>query len=257
MSTKTNKRPSGAQNKKQRSARGKSQQEEHDPALFPRPKGRMRPIATMLLRRVSWFCLICAFVVLLLLSIVEQTTRGLRYEHAADLPAARVAMVFGAGVRPDGRLSPMLADRVDAAVELYQLGRVQRLLMTGDNSRTDYDEVSAMRAYAEQRGIPGAHITLDYAGFSTYESCYRAGPIFGVSDAILITQRYHLPRAVYTCRALGMQVHGLASPDWERYPASVMLPYTIREYAATLKALWQLHISRPLPTFLGPYEGIP
>lgn len=199
---------------------------------------------------------IIAVVVLAAIAAVPLTTQQFRFERAVDVPPTRVAIVFGAGIRPDGEVSPMLADRVEAAVELYQLGRVQKLLMTGDNSRVNYDEVNAMRRYAIAHGVAENDITLDYAGFSTYESCYRARPIFGVEEAVLVTQRYHLPRAVYTCRALGMRATGLATPDWERVPWPAMVSYVTRETLATGKALWELHITRPLPTFLGPYEGI-
>lgn len=187
---------------------------------------------------------------------VAMVTSDQRYDDTASIPHERIAIVFGAGVRPDGRLSRMLADRVSAAVELYRTGRVQKLLMTGDNSRVDYDEVSAMRRYAIEHGVQPGDITLDYAGFRTYDSCYRARAIFGVVKAILVTQRYHLPRAVYTCRQLGVDAVGLGTPDWEAYPFSLVATYTIREALATLNALWELHVTRPLPTFLGPFEGI-
>jgi len=187
---------------------------------------------------------------------VAIATSGYRYSDLPSIPATRVAIVFGAGVRPDGRLSPMLADRVRAAADLYRLGRIQKLLMTGDNSRLDYDEVSAMRGYAIGLGVPEGDITLDYAGFRTYDSCYRARVIFGVERAILITQRYHLPRAVYTCRQLGVEAVGLGTPDWGVYSEALLVQYSVREALATAQALWEVHVTRPLPMFLGPFEGI-
>jgi vancomycin permeability regulator SanA len=165
--------------------------------------------------------------------------------------------VLGAGVRPDGSLSPFLSDRVDAAVELHRLGRVRHLLMTGDNGRRDYDEVSAMRRAAVARGVPAGDVTLDYAGFSTYDSCYRAREVFGVRSAVVVTQAYHLRRAVYTCRSLGLDAVGLGLPDWEvgRYRGS-MPRYQAREVLATYAALWRLHVTRPAPRYLGPAEPI-
>jgi len=208
-------------------------------------------------RRRLWPALLAVLLLpALLLAYVLLSTEPLRYNEPADVPAERVAVVFGAGLRPDGTPSPMLADRVDAAIQLYRLGRVQKLLMTGDNSHTDYNEVAAMQRYAEQRGVAAQDITLDYAGFSTYESCYRARAIFGVQKAVLVTQQYHLPRAVYTCRQLGVEAVGLGTPDWGRYPERVLLPYTLREAAATLNALVALHLTHPAPTFLGKFEGI-
>jgi vancomycin permeability regulator SanA len=200
-------------------------------------------------------------LLLILLSLaptlyVAITTSGYRYSGLASIPATRVAIIFGAGVRPDGALSPMLADRVGAAAELYRLGRVQKLLMTGDNSRVDYDEVSAMRGYAASLGVPKGDITLDYAGFRTYDSCYRARVIFGVQQALLITQRYHLPRAIYTCRQLGVEAVGLGTPDWGVYSEALLVQYSVREALATAQALWEIHVTHPLPMFLGPFEGI-
>lgn len=186
---------------------------------------------------------------------VEAATAPFRASEPDAVPAERVAVVFGAGVRGD-RPTRILAERIDGAVALYRLGRVSKLLMTGDNSSADYDEVTAMARYAEQRGVPPADITLDYAGFSTYESCYRLRPIFGVERAVLVTQRYHLARAIYTCRALGVEATGLGVPDWGRYADVLIARYTVREALATAKALVDLHITRPPPTFLGPYEGI-
>jgi vancomycin permeability regulator SanA len=194
---------------------------------------------------------------------VVVATRPYRYADAAQVPARRVAIVFGAGV-VNGVPTPALAERVRGAVELYRLGRVRKLLMTGDNSRKDYDEVTAMRNLAVSLGVPAGDISLDYAGFSTYESAYRARAIFGVSEAVLVTQGYHLPRAVYTCRALGIDAVGYGLPDWLFNRAHMAIwyspydqvRYTVREALAIGKALVDLHITHPLPTFLGPYEGI-
>lgn len=192
----------------------------------------------------------------LVVAVVYVATQARRFDEITTVPAEPVAVVFGAGIRPDGQPTPMLADRVLAAVNLYQAGRVSKLLMSGDNSRIDYNEVIAMRRFAIDHGVRPQDITLDYAGFSTYESCYRARAIFGVTRAVLVTQRYHLPRAVYTCTQLGIDAVGLGTPDWGIYPDSLLRLYTAREVLATWNALWQLHITQPLPTFLGPFEGI-
>ena len=198
---------------------------------------------------------VCVLLITLIWQVSAVTRRD-RYNSVADVPARRVALVFGAGVRPDGRLTRILAERVDAAVDLYQAGRVQKLLMTGDNGQPEYDEVTAMQRYAVARGVPETDITLDHAGFSTYESCYRAHEIFGLNDAVLVTQSFHLPRAVYTCRQLGVDAVGLGTPDWGNYRGALLVRYSVRESLATLKALWDVHIARPLPTFLGPFEGV-
>lgn len=209
-------------------------------------------------RTISFIILLLIFAICLpfvLIGHVRISTDTYRYANPDDIPEERVAIIFGAGVRRDGRPSRMLADRIQGGIALYESGRVSKLLMTGDNSRVEYNEVVAMQEYAIEQGIPEEDIVLDYAGFSTYESCYRANAIFGVSQAVLVTQAYHLPRAVYTCRELGVEAVGLGTPDWEVYPG-VMVSYTVRESIATLNALLQVHVIRPEPTFLGQFEGI-
>ncbi|MEG4069891.1 ElyC/SanA/YdcF family protein [Microcoleus sp. Pol11C2] len=187
---------------------------------------------------------------------VRLVTSNYRYNNIANVPAEPIAIVFGAGLWEDGTPSPMLADRVQAGVELYKAGRVDKLLMTGDNSSVDYNEVQAMQDYAAAQGVPTNNIILDYAGFSTYESCYRAKEIFGITQAVLVTQNFHLARAVYTCRQLGVEAIGLGTPDWGKFRQKGMIRYSFREFLAVLKALWEVRVTRPEPTFLGPFEGI-
>jgi vancomycin permeability regulator SanA len=193
------------------------------------------------------------------MAYLSHRTVGDRYTRPQEVPAQRpvqpVAMVFGAGVYGN-QPSPMLADRVEGAVQLYRQGKVSKILMTGDNSKKNYDEVGVMKQYAIAQGVPATAITTDHAGFNTYDSCYRAKQIFGVSQAVLVTQAYHLPRAVYTCQQLGIQAMGLGTPDWERYGGGVIGPYTLREAFSSLKAIAEVHVIRPQPTFLGKFEGL-
>src|SRR5512144_890838 len=189
--------------------------------------------------RLGWMgVLILVALTLVLDRYVDWATRNLRFSDPEQVPAKPVAIVFGAAVYRNGKLSPMLAARVQQAAEAYRFGRVQKILMTGDNSRTDYDEVTAMKRYAITLGVPAEIIHLDYAGFSTYESCYRAREIFGVREAIVITQGYHLARAVYTCVHLGMDIVGLETDDRGVYSAATMQRHELREVFATAKALW-------------------
>lgn len=215
----------------------------------------------------KWFVLYWRFLCLLMVLgtiltpfiltvYIKIVTNNRRYFQAEKVPSEPVAIVFGAGVWADGTPTPMLADRVEGAVELYRLGRVNKILMTGDNATPEYNEVVAMQQYAERLGVPSQDIKLDYAGFSTYESCYRAKVIFGVERAVLITQKYHLPRAVYTCNQLGIEAVGLGTPDWGKFRDDSMRFYTQREVLAVIKAILELHIIRPKPTFLGPFEGM-
>lgn len=184
-----------------------------------------------------------------------RATRDYRYSSIEPLPAQTVGIVFGAQVRRNGSLSPVLADRVDAAIELYRKQKIKQILMSGDNSSVDYNEVEAMKRYALSKGIPESVITLDHAGFSTYESCYRAKAIFNIAQAVIITQNYHVPRAVYSCRKLGITAIGYGTPDWSRY-SDFMLRAQPREFLAQIKAAWQLNITHPLPTYLGNKETL-
>jgi vancomycin permeability regulator SanA len=168
------------------------------------------------------------------------------------VPARPVAIVFGAQVFPSGRLSAMLADRVRLAAELYRSGRVRALLLTGDNSEVTYNEPEAMRRYALEQGVPDEAIVLDYAGFSTYDSCYRARDIFGVDAAILVTQDFHLDRALLICNALEIDAVGVAADVMRPtgYARRSLLMSELREFPATALAVFDL-ARHDLPTYLG------
>jgi len=177
-----------------------------------------------------------------------------RTYSAEEAPIRRAAIVFGAGLRRDGTPTPVLRDRVETAAKLFFQGKVEKLLMSGDNRYDDYNEPEAMRRYALNLGVPDEEIVLDYAGRSTYETCYRARDIFEVNDVILVTQGFHLPRALYTCNSLGVRAIGV-SADQRVYRPLSRLIWNIREIPATLKAIWQVHVSHPLP-ILGKPEPI-
>jgi len=171
----------------------------------------------------------------------------LRYRGRIVTPEAvkhrPVAIVFGAGVYPDGRLSPMLADRVLTAVDLYQAGKVDKLLMTGDNSIATYNEPWHMAEYAIARGVPETDIAFDYAGRRTYASCWRAKHIFGLDQVVLVTQRFHLPRALYLCESLGLDARGVAADRRDYGLASTR--YALREMLARVKAWLDIHLLHP------------
>jgi len=182
---------------------------------------------------------------------VEARYGGLIHE-LDGAPTAPVAIVFGAGIRGDGRLSPMLRDRMDTAISLYQADKVRKLLVSGDNRFVDYNEPGAMYDYAVARGVPPADVVRDYAGRRTYDTCYRAKAIFGVTDALLVTQRFHLPRALFTCHNLGINAAGV-SADRTVYRSNAY--YGLRDAIATLRAWWDVRITHPLPV-LGPPEDM-
>ena len=185
----------------------------------------------------------------------ELHTLGRLYS-VEEAPEKRVAIVFGAGLWRDGTPGLVLRDRVETAADLYFAGKVEKLLMSGDNRFVYYNEPEAMRQYALKLGVPDEAIVLDYAGRRTYDTCYRASAIFGVKEAILVTQRFHLARALYTCNQLGVPAVGVAA-DHYRYRRSAMAYWQLRETGATLAALWDVHIARPLPVLGNPEPIFP
>ncbi len=209
-------------------------------------------------KRISRFILRVALIALSLgclsLFLPRLVTALSAWSHiyrVEDAPARRVAIVFGAGLWRDGSPTPILRDRVAAAANLYLSGKVEKILMSGDNRFIDYNEPGAMRAYALELGVPDADIVLDYAGRRTYDTCYRAQAIFGVKSAALVTQSYHLPRALYTCRGLGFDAIGV-SADLRTYRSSSWLYWNLRELPATLVTLWDVHIQHPQPVLGDP-----
>ena len=167
------------------------------------------------------------------------------------VPEQPVAIVFGAGITADGRLTPMLRDRVDAAIELYRAGGVQKILLSGDNRFVNYDEPGRMYDYALAQGVPPEVLVRDYAGRRTYDTCYRARAIFGVEQATLVTQAFHLPRALFTCEGLGLEVIGL-SADLRNYRSTSY--YAVRDGLALLRAWWDVVVVRPEPVLGEPID---
>lgn len=152
------------------------------------------------------------------------------------VPPRRVAIVFGAAIYRDGALSMMLEDRVETAVRLYEDGKVERLLFSGDNRYVEYNEPGRMTDYAVARGVPAEVIQPDYAGRRTYDTCYRARTIFKVDEAILVTQSFHLPRALFTCDRLGLDVVAVPA-DLQDYRAASRRWSETREILALGAAL--------------------
>ena len=160
---------------------------------------------------------------------------------------ADAVLVLGAKVKADGEMSPMLKERVDYGIEIYRRGLAKKIIMSGDHSREDYDEVNTMKNYAVEQGVPSEDIFMDHAGFSTYESMYRAKEIFQTERVIVVTQKYHLYRAVYDARAFSMESAGVAC-DQAVYPRDRYRK--LREMLARVKDFGYT-ILKPRPTFLG------
>ncbi|WP_446721143.1 SanA/YdcF family protein [Luteococcus sp. H138] len=185
-------------------------------------------------------------------------------EYADSGQRADVALVLGAQVNPDGRPSRYLKGRLDTAAELYRRGLVKVLLVSGDNGEEHYNEPEGMKRYLVEAGIPPAAVVMDFAGFDTYDSCVRAKKIFGVDRLVVISQGYHLPRAVTTCRLVGVDAHGVG--DWsvqatgrfQNVPVLWRLGWTrfaVRELPASYKMLWDVG-SRRTPTLGDPEPGV-
>ncbi len=172
-------------------------------------------------------------------------------EEAAGLQDVDCIVVLGCQVRSDGTPSHMLEDRLKRAVSLYERGAAPKLLMSGDHGTQGYDEVDAMKRYAVEAGIPSEDVFMDHAGFSTYETVYRAKEIFGAEKIIVVTQQYHLYRAMYIARAMDMEVYGVAA-DYRQY--SGQFARDVREVLARVKD-FGMTIFWPKPTYLG--EAIP
>jgi SanA protein len=216
-----------------------------------------------MLRRV--FRLIAQWVgILLVVGVLvlglSRTITGIRaMSRIYDLenaPQKPVAIVFGAGLTRDGRPTAVLRDRVEAAANLYFAGKVEKILMSGDNRFSDYNEPGAMRTFALSLGVPDQAIALDYAGRRTYDTCYRAKAIFGVDEALLVTQNFHLPRALYLCNALGIRADGV-SADLRPYRPGVQFIWNLRELPASLTALLDVHILHPIPVLGNPEPIFP
>lgn len=177
--------------------------------------------------------------VLIRLSVVPFT-----YTSIHDVPQSEVVIILGASV-VDKKPSPILEERIETAIHLYHIGKVSKILVSGDNGERSYDEVSAVRTYLTNAGIPASDIFLDHAGFDTYSSMFRAREIFEVTSAIIVTQDFHLPRALYIARHVGINAYGMVADggqsSWYSY---------FREIPASIKALFDLATDRS-PKYLG------
>jgi vancomycin permeability regulator SanA len=192
--------------------------------------------------------LIIAFLLAIILPLSLHRLLAVEYADKIHLEEesvapVRVAIVFGAGLENNAtQPGDVLEDRVLTAVDLYKSGKVQKIIMSGDNRIVQYNEPQVMVDFAIENGVRDFDVQPDYAGRSTYETCYRAREIFGVSQAILVTQEYHLPRALYLCNSLGIDSEGVAA---DRQFYQHINNYKFREYLANVLAFWNLYVDRP------------
>ena len=170
-----------------------------------------------------------------------------------DIPKGNdTIIVLGAGVRSDGSPSDILADRLETSLEVYNEGVADSFILSGDHGREDYNEVGAMKDYILDSNIDESIIFMDHVGFSTYDTMYRAKEIFKVKSAVIVTNEYHLPRALYIARKLGIDAYGVKS---DKRVYQLMDNYRKREILAKLKDFVYVNIIKPEPKFLG--ESIP
>jgi SanA protein len=156
-------------------------------------------------------------------------------------------IVLGAYVRPNGSLSPALRERLETGLDLYQRGGAPKIMVTGDHGTKNYNEVQAMKDFLLERKVPEQDIFMDHAGFDTYDSLYRARDVFGIKCALVVSQDFHVPRAVYIGRTLGLEVYGVNTPG--SYPWWFKM--VMREWLARAKGMLDVEILHPKPKFLG------
>ena len=203
-------------------------------------------------------CVLSIFIILgflIFLSInlfVDKYSVEYCYYNSAEVPQADAIIVLGAQVYAGGRTSPTLAERLDTALELYTAGKAPKMILSGDHGTKEYDEVNAMKEYMLDRGVPREDIFLDHAGFNTYDSMYRAKEVFCVNSLLISTQQFHISRAVYIARKLGIEAYGYPSVKWDSYYEQ---QYGLRESFAKIKAFLDVEILKRNPKFLG--EPIP
>lgn len=178
-----------------------------------------------------------------------------RVATVTSVPAAPVALVLGAEVYSNGTPSPYLRARLDLAAKLYKAGKVKVLLVSGDNGTKQYNETDAMRNYLVKVGVPAKVIVGDYAGFDTYDSCGRAKRIFGVNAMTIVTQSYHLTRALAICRTIGIDAWGVGDDSVKKLNPDTWNAGVTREYGANVKMAWDL-LTQRTPTLGPPEDGV-
>lgn len=193
--------------------------------------------------------LFLVFAILLVFGLhiyLQQNTSAYLYDDIETVPVQSTVIILGASVHSDGRLSPILKDRVDTALQLYQQKKVSQFLVSGDHKTDDYDEVNTISNYLLARGVPKEKILLDHAGFDTYDSMYRSQAVFGIDKAIVVTQKFHLPRTLFIARNLGLDYTGFVAAPQSFYVGNRVLG---REKFANFKAVWEV-ILKSEPTTL-------
>ncbi|SKB86058.1 SanA protein [Salegentibacter holothuriorum] len=197
------------------------------------------------------FVVISILIVFGLEAYIQKETSNLIYSEITEVPKAKTGIILGASVYADGKLSPILKDRVETAYTLYELNKIENFLISGDHRTNDYDEVNAIKNYLLKKGVPSKAIILDHSGFDTYDSMFRAKAVFNIEDAIVITQKFHLPRSIYIAKNLDTSYKG-----FEAAPVAYTSSETIkrREQLANFKAIWELVTNQKPETLENRFE---
>lgn len=206
----------------------------------------------MIIRLLLWGLFLGIALVLLIVGInlymvLKEKSRVLSVDEVSDIQADCI-LVLGAGIREDGSPTWMLEDRIKIGDWLYQQGCASKIIMSGDHGREEHDEVNTMKNYAVAEGVPSEDIFMDHAGFETYDSLYRAKEIFGAEKIMIVTQEYHLYRALYIADMLGLEAYGV--PSDLRFYSKKMAYWKFREYLARVKSFGKC-IYKPEPKYLG------
>lgn len=182
---------------------------------------------------------------------IKHSTKTLIFDEVAMLPTSSTIIVLGASVFSDGKLSPILKDRIDAGFELFQKKKANQFLLSGDHKTDDYNEVEAMSNYLIEKGVPKDKILLDHAGYDTYDSMYRSKAVFNISEAIVVTQEFHLPRTLFVAKNLDLNYIGYIAKNRVFKPSQQLL---FREKLANIKAVWEIIIDQKPTTLKNPYN---
>ncbi|WP_302625504.1 vancomycin high temperature exclusion protein [uncultured Eubacterium sp.] len=209
-------------------------------------------VKKLIIKIIFWIIFLCVLLVLSVTGINLYMTGSVKdnilsLDEAKDLGADCI-IVLGAGVRNDNTPTKMLEDRIIIGDRLYNENAANKIIMSGDHGRKEYDEVNVMKKYAIDEGIPSEDIFMDHAGFETYDTMYRAKEIFGVKKVVIVTQKYHLYRALYIAKSLGLEAYGVSSDL--RYYSKKMAYWKFREYIARVKAFGKC-IWKPESQYLG------
>lgn len=207
---------------------------------------RVLKIVVMVVLSLALLCVVTVLAINMRVTSVGKS-RLLSVDEAKNLENVDCIIVLGCQVRPDGSLSDMLRDRLTRSLELYEAGVSPKILMSGDHGGPYYNEVGAMKRYAVENGVPSENVFMDHAGFSTYETVYRAKEIFQARKVVIVTQEYHLHRALYIAKELGLEAYGVAS-DLRTYIGQSKRD--AREVLARCKD-FAMCIVKPEPTYMG------